>query len=156
MFREMRRKDRELSEAESIEILEKGDFGVLATICENGYPYGVPLNYVFKRGRIYFHCAGEGHKTDNIARDSRVSFTVVTKHEPIPDKFSTRYESVVVFGRAVSINDIDEKRFALGEMVKKFSKGFLEKGMAYIDADIEKTAVFGINIEKISGKARKK
>ena len=155
MFREMRRKDRELSQAEAIEILEKGDYGVLATIGENGYPYGIPLNYVFARGRIYFHCAEEGHKTDNIAYDNRVSFTVVTKHDPIPHKFSTAFESAVVFGTAMQVKDKDEKRYALVEMIKKFSNDFMEKGIKYINSAIDKTAVFSIEIEKISGKRRK-
>ncbi len=156
MFREMRRRDRELSQAEAMDILERGDYGVLATIGENGYPYGVPLNYVYSKGKIYFHCAGEGHKTDNIAYDNRVSFTVVTRHEPIPDKFSTRFESAIVFGTAVKISDIDEKRYALRELIKKFSSEFMDKGMKYIDSAMDKTAVYGIVIEKISGKARKK
>lgn len=155
MFREMRRKDREITESEALEILANGDYGVLSTIGEDGYPYGVPLNYVFSKGKIYFHCAGEGHKTDNIEYNNRVSFTVVTKHEPIPDKFSTKFESVVVFGTAAKINGLDEKRFALTEMISKFSYGYMETGMRYLEKDIDKTAVFGIKIEKISGKRRK-
>ncbi len=155
MFREMRRRDRELSHTETAEILEKGDYGVLATIGENGYPYGVPLNYVYKDGKIYFHGAKIGHKLDNIAYDSRVSFTVVTKHEPIPHKFSTSFESAVVFGTAMKIDDPDEKKAALTEMIKKFSYDFIEKGLAYIDADIDKTIVIGIKIEKMTGKRRK-
>lgn len=130
-------------------------YSALFLTIPNGYPYGIPLNYVFARGKIYFHCAGQGHKTDNIAYNNRVSFTVVTRHDPIPDKFSTNFESAVVFGRAIEVNEIDEKRYALVEMIKKFSHGFMEKGLKYIDSDINKTTVFGIKPEKISGKRRK-
>ena len=75
MFREMRRKDREISINDSREILTKACYGVLSTISENGYPYGVPVNYVFYNGYIYFHSAKEVHKIDNIKNNSKVSIT---------------------------------------------------------------------------------
>lgn len=63
MFYEMRRKDRLLTEKEAKEILSEGEYGVLSTIGEDGYPYGVPVNYVYLNDSIYFHCAADvGHK----------------------------------------------------------------------------------------------
>ncbi|MDR2485874.1 MAG: hypothetical protein LBD55_10820 [Treponema sp.] len=41
MFKEMRRKDRELTRDEATAILNKGKFGVMALAGENGCPYGV-------------------------------------------------------------------------------------------------------------------
>jgi nitroimidazol reductase NimA-like FMN-containing flavoprotein (pyridoxamine 5'-phosphate oxidase superfamily) len=71
MFREMRRKDRLLSNDEAREILERNDFGVLAVLGDAGYPYAVPLNYVFVDGSIYFHGARTGHKIDAIKKMKR-------------------------------------------------------------------------------------
>ncbi len=40
MFKEMRRKDRELDMTETIEILKNCNYGILSTIGENEYAYG--------------------------------------------------------------------------------------------------------------------
>lgn len=154
MFKEMRRKDRSIDKEQAVELLKKGQYGVLSTVGENGYAYGVPLNYVYHGGNIYFHCAVEGHKLDNIAHNNKVSFCVVGDTEPIPDKFSYRYESVIAFGRAVEVYD-KEKEDALVAFIQKYSGEFMEKGMKYIQKDSIKTKVIKINIEHLTGKARK-
>jgi len=87
-----------MDEADVIRLLEGQDYGVLSTASTDGYAYGVPLNYVYINNSIYFHCAVEGHKTDNITVNNKVSFCVVGEIEVLPDKFSTRYQSVIVFG----------------------------------------------------------
>ncbi|ABR48427.1 pyridoxamine 5'-phosphate oxidase-related, FMN-binding [Alkaliphilus metalliredigens QYMF] len=77
MFRELRRKDREIKNNEVIQIIENSDYGILSTVSQNGYPYGVPVSFVFINNSIYFHCATEGHKLDNILNNNKVSFCVV-------------------------------------------------------------------------------
>jgi len=154
MFKEMRRKDRSIDNEQAIQLLMNGQYGVLSTVGENGYAYGIPLNYVYHGGSLYFHCACEGNKLDNIMFNNKVSFCVVGNTEPIPDKFSYRYESVVVFGRAVEVHD-KEKEDALTALIQKYSGEFLEKGLEYIQKDSSKTKVIKINIEHVTGKARK-
>ncbi|MDS1029312.1 pyridoxamine 5'-phosphate oxidase family protein [Bacillota bacterium LX-D] len=154
MFKEMRRKDRSIDKEQAIELLKKGQYGILSTVGENGYAYGVPLNYIYYEGNIYYHCAVEGSKLDNIANNNRVSFCVVGNTEPTPDKFSYRYESVIVFGRAVEVYD-KEKEAALVALIQKYSGEFMEKGIEYIQKDSVRTKVIKINIEHLTGKARK-
>ena len=154
MIREMRRKDRKLKNDEAIEILNNNTYGVLSTVSENGYPYGVPINYIYINGSIYFHCAIEGHKLDNIKNNDKVSFCVVGQTQIIPDKFSTKYESVIVFGRAIEVSD-DEKNMALLETLNKYSPDYIEQGKEYIQKASKATKVIKINIEHISGKARR-
>jgi len=61
MNRSMRLKDRQMSKESVIELLERGKYGVLSSVDEDGQPYGVPVNYVFDGNEsIYFHCAREG------------------------------------------------------------------------------------------------
>jgi len=127
---------------------------VLSTISADGHPYGVPLSYCVLDGAIYFHCALEGHKLENIAADCRVSFCVVGGTEVLPDKFATRYESVIVSGRATEVFDAEKER-ALEGLVEKYSADFREAGRRYIATDCTLTKVFGIRIEAISGKARR-
>ena len=57
MFRELRRKNQQLSETEARSILKNGTHGVLSVQGDDGYPYGVPMNYVYGDDAIYFHCA---------------------------------------------------------------------------------------------------
>lgn len=99
MFREMRRNERRLSSAESIAVLNEGNHGVLCTFGADEYPYGVPVHYVYHNGSVYFHCAVIGHKLDNIKNNPNVSFCVVGSDRVIPASFTTRYRSVIVFGK---------------------------------------------------------
>lgn len=152
MFKQMRRKERETENVETLEIFKNGEYGVLSTIDENGYAYGVPLSYVYSNESIYFHCALEGQKLDNINYNNKVSFCVIGKTCVIPDKFSTKYESAIVFGEAIEVFE-EEKREALLELLKKYSPNFIEKGKLYIKNAGDKTKVIKIKIDKISGKA---
>ena len=70
MFRPMRRFKQQLSKEECEEILNNCKSGVLAVIGDSGYPYAVPLSYVYFNDKIYFHCAKEGHKVDAIANNN--------------------------------------------------------------------------------------
>ncbi|GFP75875.1 pyridoxamine 5'-phosphate oxidase family protein [Clostridium fungisolvens] len=154
MFREMRRKDREIDKTEVIEILESGEYGILATLSENGYPATVPLSYVYFDNYIYFHSATEGEKLDNIEKNSNVSFCVVLDTEVLPDKFSTRFKSVVAYGHASEVTG-DMKDKVLYKLIEKYSKDFLEQGKIYIEKAKDKTKVVGIEVVKVTGKARR-
>lgn len=154
MFREMRRKDRELGKEEILEILKKGEYGIFSTISQNGYPYGLPVNYVYTNGSIYFHCAVEGHKLDNIKNNDKVSFCVVGPTQILPDKFSTKYESVIVFGRAIEVSG-DEKNRALLELINKYSPDYIEQGKEYIQKKNKDSKVIKIKTEHITGKGRR-
>jgi nitroimidazol reductase NimA-like FMN-containing flavoprotein (pyridoxamine 5'-phosphate oxidase superfamily) len=154
MFREMRRNDKQFTEEETRKILLEGEYGVLSTKESNGYAYGVPLNYAFSNDKIYFHCAQEGLKLDNIEYDNKVSFCVVGKVELLPEKFSTKYESAIVFGIASEVKG-EEKQEALLAIIEKYSSEFMEEGRKYVMASGDKTKVYQIEIEHLTGKGRK-
>lgn len=154
MHHELRRKERALAESEAREILERGEYGILSTCDPDGQPYGIPLSYCLENNAIYFHCAVEGRKLNNIAADSRVSFCVVGKTEVLPDQFATRYESVVISGRATEVLD-GEKQQALEGLLAKYSTEFRLSGLDYIEAKRELTKVFKISIDDLCGKARR-
>ena len=154
-MKEMRRKDRAISEEESAALLNKAEYGVLSTVTGDGKPYGVPLNFCFLDSRVYFHSAIEGHKIENIQQNRYVSFCVVGNTKILHSKFATKYESVIVFGEVEEVFD-QEKQLALEELVRKYAPEFIEKGRKYIANQKDKTRVFRININRITGKARKK
>lgn len=154
MERIIRRIDRAISENESRDILKKGEYGILSTVSVDGQPYGVPLSFIYTRDVIYFHCALEGQKVDNIKGNNGVSFCVVGKTEVLPDKFGTKYESVIVFGKVSEVKG-DEKQKGLLELLKKYSPGFIKEGLQYIENIGGKTRVYKIVIESMTGKSRK-
>lgn len=151
MFKEIRKKKRELSKEESIEVLIDGRDGVLSTISENGYPYGIAVNYVYYDNAIYFHCSKKGHKMDNIKLNNKVSFFVTKDISIIPSKFTTYYSSVVVFGRAEIVED-DIKRDVMISIAKKYSLDFIKEGIKYVDKDKDACTLIKINIDHMSGK----
>ena len=154
MNHELRRKDRGLAESEAKELLELGEYGILSTCDPDGQPYGIPLSYCVIDNAIYFHCAMEGHKLENITSNSRVSFCVVGVTEVLPDQFATRYESVVITGR-VSEAFGDEMQSGLERLLVKYSAGFFAEGLNYIKDNQARTRVFKISIDSICGKGRR-
>lgn len=153
MFRQMRNIKRQLKVEDVDRILKSGEFGVLGTVGEDGYPYAVPLSYVYSDGFIYFHCALEGHKLDNIKFNDKVSFCVVGETEVLPDKFSTKYESVIIFGKAYEING-PEKKNALVALIDKYSFDYKKEGNEYIENSYNNVRIFKIEIEHATAKGR--
>ena len=154
MFKEMRRKEKKMSNEEIIELLKSGEEGVLATIGKDNYPYAVPLNYVYHDNGIYFHCATSGHKIDNINHNSKVSFCVVKDTQIISEDFNTKFKSAILFGTAQELHD-DEKEEGLMVLVRGLSSAHIKAGEKYIKNAIDKTKVFKIKIEHKSGKTGK-
>ena len=150
----MRRKDRQLSREEAITLLEQCEYGILATADKDGAPYAVPLSYVYQDGRIYFHCAIQGHKLDNMAANSRVSFCVVTDTKPVyVTDFTTYYKSVVVFGQARLVEEVEEKTAALRGLCMKYLPDSADKIESNIEKYNKRTLVYAVEAEVISGKA---
>ncbi len=153
-MKKMRRKDRAIPDDEAAALLEKAEYGVLSTVSEEGVPYGVPLNFCFIDGCLFFHSAVTGLKLDNIQANKTVSFCIVGETQLLPAKFSTRYESVIVSGEAEEVFAA-EKRRGLEGLLRKYSPGHMERGKRYIDTDRQKTRVFKITITALTGKARR-
>ncbi len=149
----VRRQDRLLDEGRARELLLGGEYGFLAMASPEG-GYGIPVNYVVEGGTVYIHCAPEGRKLRAIASDCRVSFCVVGATRPVPEKFTTAYESVVVEGRARVVSSDGERRRALELLVEKYSPDYASVGAAYIEKSFHRTAVIAIDAERWSGKAK--
>lgn len=154
LFPPMRRKDRALGTDETRRILEVGHWGTLAVMGNGGYPYAIPVDYVLFEDRLYFHCMRIGHKLDAIRRDDKVSFSVVTHAKTLPDQISTAFESAVVFGRAREVGNA-ERVEALKLLVEKYMPDHLEQGMDEIRRRSAAPTVVRIDIEHMSGKARR-
>lgn len=153
-MKSIRRSDREITTQEAIDLLDSSEYGIMSSVGKDGQPYGLPLNYVYKNDCIYFHCAVSGHKLENIEHNPKVSFCVVGKTKVLPDKFATEYESTVVFGVVSEVNAA-EKYDALLWLLEKYCSDFIAEGKRYIEQKDKITKVFKIEIDRISGKARR-
>ena len=121
MFRELRRKRQALSETDCSDILKRGTSGVLALMGDGGYPYAVPMSYVYDGEKLYFHCAKSGHKLDAIAGNPKASFCVVDRDQVVPEEYTTYFRSVIVFGTMRIIEEEQEKRTAVEKLALKYA-----------------------------------
>jgi nitroimidazol reductase NimA-like FMN-containing flavoprotein (pyridoxamine 5'-phosphate oxidase superfamily) len=157
MFPEMRLKKRQVSQAEAEDILGRGLFGVLSLNGGVDYAYGVPLSYVWQDQGIYLHCAPEGQKLTLLRQNNKACFVVVAQAEPLPRKFSMKYQSALAFGRVREVEDPQEKLRALVALVQKYYRdpAEVEKGKEYAAASLDKTVVLRLDIDYLTGKVRK-
>ena len=181
-FYPMRRHKQQLSQEKCFEILEKGSSGTLALLDKQGFPYSVPLSYVFFPGKateaqipesqilhpngekpasaetqdnlgsIYFHSALEGHKIDAIRNCAKASFCVIAADDVIPEKFTTAYLSVILFGEIRVVKDDTNRKLGLELLGRKYSPNFEEAMQSEIANAFDRTAIIELKIEKITGK----
>ncbi len=153
MFREIARKKQSLEASEIIKILTNEKRGVLSVHGENGYPYGLPINYWYneENGCIYFHSGKTGHKIDAINNDNRASFCVYDKGYIKDGDWALNISSVIVFGRLHIVED-SEKAI---EIYRRLSLKFTSD-IEYIDSEIEKfaknTLCYELKPEHVTGK----
>lgn len=152
MYQKMRLKNRSMDQEEAMSVLNHGEYGILSTADQDNQPYGVPLNYTVIENNIFFHCATKGHKILNILSNPKVSFCVVGDSKIIPEKFTSHYKSVIVFGSA-SVAVDEEKKEGLRELIRKYSPDYLKSGEDYIAKLLDKTTVVKISMDHITGKA---
>ena len=107
MFRKMRRFKQQLEQKECIEVLKSQPRGVLSILGEDGYPYGIPIDYWYceEENRIYFHGAKEGHKIDAIKNNDKICLTTWDDGYLVEGDWAFYVSSCVVFGRAKLIED---------------------------------------------------
>lgn len=152
MFREMRRKNQLLEHKEAIKILESATSGVLSLLGDNGYPYGVPLSFVYYDNKIYFHCAKEGHKLDAIKNCNKASFCIIEKDNVSPKEFTTHFRSIIAFGKVRIIEDEIEMLKYIKILGKKYAPND-DKGLEdEIKKDFSRMKMIEFDIEHLTGK----
>jgi len=143
-----------LTKQKSLRLLNKAKYGRLATTDENQQPYITQINHVLMGEKIYFHCAFTGQKIDNIKSNPKVCFEVSRLGKlyaaPHAKNFSNRFWSVLVFGKALQVENTNLKLKVLNKIMEKYAAGY-----NYIPLTIEDTKIVNIveiTIDKISGK----
>ena len=153
MFRPIRKKKNELSTEDTKQILREARRGVLAVNGEDGYPYALPINFIYDEtaGRIYFHSSRTGYKLDAIKVCDKVCFTAYGTEIVREEAWAPYMRSAVVFGRCRLLESTPEtmallKRFAMEYYPDEAlaDQAILEGGRAVRMCEIE--------IEHLSGK----
>lgn len=151
-FRPMRRNRQQLSKEDCEIILSRCKSGVLAVTGDGGFPYAVPLSFVYNGGKIYFHSAVQGHKIDAINRDSRCSFCVIDRDDVKPAEFTTYFRSVIAFGQITVIEDVNEQLQALRLLGRRYSP-LNEEGLQHeIGKAKGRVTLLRLDIEHVTGK----
>lgn len=152
MFREMRRNKQILPEEQVNAVLERNTNGVLGVNGDDGYPYAVPLSYVFYNGKIYFHSSKNGHKIESIEKDSKVTFTVIDEDTIVSSEYTTYFRSVIAFGKAYIVDCQEERLEAFRALAYKYSGEEPEEEREKEVNNCKAALIIGIEIEHMTGK----
>ena len=153
MFRELQRKNKQISMEECIELLKKETRGVLSVLGDDDYPYGMPMNHWYNEedGKIYFHCGKSGHRLDALRKCNKVSFCTYDSGYREEGDWALHVKSVIVFGTMEIIDDMD----TIADIARKLSYKFTQDE-EYIRTEIEKyakaTLLLQLTPEHVCGK----
>ena len=154
MFRELTRKNKQISTEECISVLKSGTRGVLSVLGDDEYPYGMPMNHWYNEedGSIYFHCGTmAGHRLDALKKHDKVSFCVYDRGYRNEGEWAWNVKSIIVFGRMEILDDMEK----IIEITTKLSRKFTQDE-EYIRKEIEqhshRTLLLKLTPEHICGK----
>ena len=147
----MRRFRQQLPEEECVAILKEARRGFLSVIGEGGYPYAIPINFVYEDGHVYFHCAKQGHKMDAIKACDKACFTVINQPEQEPDDWWYHVKSVICRGRISETEDEAEHLSKLRLLGSKYFPEGHDMEEA-IRRNGPRAAILDFRIEHMSGK----
>lgn len=153
MFRPIRKKKNQISDEAAKELLRTSRRGVFAVNGDDGYPYAIPINFLYDEDaqKIYFHGSRAGHKVDSLRVCDKVCFTVYGNETIKDEPWAPYMQSVVVFGRCRLLESGKESL----ALVKRFAmKYYPDESLVDIEIAEGGKAVqmYEITIEHYSGK----
>lgn len=140
-----------MSGPECIEVLTHEPRGVMAVYGEDGYPYAFPMDFIYIDGKLYFHCAKEGHKIDAITADDRVSFCVMDQGFRKEGDWALNIRSVIIFGRIRKVGDGEDIEGIMRRLGLKYDPE-PESVEKEISKAIARVQVLELSIDHMTGK----
>lgn len=152
----MRKADREIKGQDELEdVIRRADVCRLAMV-DDGEPYMVPMNFGYRDGCLYFHCAKEGRKLEVLKRNPRVCFEMEADVRLMEGdaacKWSTSYESVIGWGTAEIVMDEKAVREGLEVLMSHYTEGPFD----FDPRSLSLTALIEVRIERMTGKRSKR
>lgn len=161
----MRRKDRAIDREEALDIADRCEYATVSMIDPTGDPYCAAVSIALDRGganeganageKLYFHAAMEGFKTDCLTANPKVCVLCVGNTERLTNEFSTKYESAVIRGSAHPVTNDEEKIHALRLICERHTPAFMHAFDDAVAKMLHRTAVWAIEVESITGKAKR-
>ena len=173
----MRRKDREMDKDFALSLIDKSDYGVVSIVDKNNMPYGVPLSIVRENDLLYFHSAKEGKKVELFDFEPMASIVFVGRVQ-VPDLYSkeelielskdeknantvvstvftTEFESEIVKGKVIKIDDKDQKTRVLKLICQKYTQDKMVLFDLGVQSGLDKVNIYAIKIEEVSAKRKR-
>lgn len=154
---QVRRTDKLMSDDLVRETIARGYSGRLATVGADGWPYVVPLLYVWMNGEIWVHNARvRGHLRTNVEHESRVCFEIdepgeVFAYGRFECDTSVAYRSVVAFGRIRVVEDRGQKQAFCDALIAKYGNPGWERPKGFYPR-LNQITVYSIALERMTGK----
>lgn len=137
-------------------LFESAKVGRFGCVKQNGYPYVVPMHFVYFNHKIYMHGLPKGQKIDILKSNPKVCFEIdemislLDKDVENPCDVNTEFNSIILQGEATIVDNFDEKKEALSKIVEKFTPHLMHKELP--ENMINGTAVMRIDIEEFVGR----
>lgn len=147
----MTRDNQALSPELAAAVLDRCKTGILACLGEHGYPYAVPLNFVYYNQKIYFHSAHQGYKVDAMSDNPKVCFTVVDQDTVVSEAYTTYFRSVIAFGRT-RIATGEERLSGFTALVDKYSGDQPEADRIRKVDNCSQALIIAVDIDHMTGK----
>ena len=151
----MRRSDKEIKDNETIQCILKEALVCRIALCDGNKPYIVPMNFGFKDNNLYLHSAAEGYKIDILKKNNNICFELDIKTEIVKSvnacNWGMKYYSLIGSGKAIFIEDIEEKKKSLDIIMQKYSANDT-KLFEYSKSALDKTVVIKVEPTEITGK----
>ena len=151
----MRRKDRQQTEEFAWQVADQAPFACLGLVTPQGEPYQVPISPARQGSCFYFHCAPQGKKINCLTANPKVCLSFVTGVEPIPEQYTTRYQSAIAFGTAQEVTDAQEKMLALKLICQRYAPTAMEGYEQEANRLFHRTGIWKIQVDTITGKEKK-
>jgi hypothetical protein len=149
----MRQKRREVQDREAILAIMAEARICRIGLSDAGQPYVVPMHFGLGKNCLYLHCARAGRKLDILRKNDRVCFEMDILGDIKPGAsacgWSTRYRSVIGFGRASLVDDPVERRGALDRIMDHYGA---PPPHVYEERSLSLTTIIRIDIDSMTGK----
>ena len=155
----MRRKDREVTNKTAIEEFVAGEQILRIAFYDEGDLYIVPVNYGYiydnDQYSFFFHGAKAGRKYELTKSNPLVGFEIDGKYRLLEGEaacdYSAAFQSVTGTGILRLIESDEEKKIGLNALMKQSTK---KNGWSYDEKMLHGTAVFRLDVQKMSCKAK--
>lgn len=150
----MRRKDREISYEEGLNIIDKCGYAVLS-VCDGSNPYSVPLSVCRKGSSVFFHSADAGKKVELLKDGTNVCMVFVGDIQAQKNAFTTAYESAIAVGKIFRVDSDEDKIAALKLLCEKYCPDNMHAFDISIQRSLHRTCVYRIDIDHLTAKAKR-